>query len=66
MCKSIFITGTPCTGKTTVSEVLASRLNCKLVKINDLVKLLPLYKIVVENNYEFEISQSMKSTSPTE
>ena len=36
MCKSIFITGTPCTGKTTVSEVLASRLNCKLVKINDL------------------------------
>ena len=36
MCKSIFITGTPCTGKTTVSEVLASRLNRKLVKINDL------------------------------
>ncbi len=36
MNKAIFITGTPCTGKTTVSEVLADKLNCKLVKINDL------------------------------
>ena len=36
MRKTIFITGTPCTGKTTVSEVLASKLNCRLVKINDL------------------------------
>ena len=36
MYKTIFITGTPCTGKTTVSEVLSTRLNCKLVKINDL------------------------------
>lgn len=36
MRKTIFITGTPCTGKTTVSEILASKLNCKLVKINDL------------------------------
>lgn len=36
MCKTIFITGTPCTGKTTVSEVLASKLDCKLIKINDL------------------------------
>lgn len=36
MYKTIFITGTPCTGKTTVSEVLSNRLNCKLVKINDL------------------------------
>ena len=36
MCKTIFITGTPCTGKTTVSEVLASKLNCRLIKINDL------------------------------
>ncbi len=33
---AIFISGTPCTGKTTVSEVLASRLNCRLIKINDL------------------------------
>ena len=36
MKKAIFITGTPCTGKTTVSEVLSSKLNCKLIKINDL------------------------------
>ena len=36
MRKTIFITGTPCTGKTTVSEVLASKLNCRLIKINDL------------------------------
>ena len=36
MCKSIFITGTPCTGKTTISEVLSNDLNCKLIKINDL------------------------------
>ena len=36
MRNTVFISGTPCTGKTTVSEVLASRLNCKLIKINDL------------------------------
>lgn len=36
MSKAIFITGTPCTGKTTVSEKLSSKLGCKLVKINDL------------------------------
>ncbi len=36
MYKTIFITGTPCTGKTTVSEILSKHLNCKLVKINDL------------------------------
>ena len=30
-----FISGTPCTGKTTVSEILASRLDCDLIKIND-------------------------------
>ena len=36
MNNAIFISGTPCTGKTTVSEVLAKKLNCKLIKINDL------------------------------
>ena len=36
MSQAIFITGTPCTGKTTVSEVLSDNLNCKLIKINDL------------------------------
>lgn len=36
MNKAIFITGTPCTGKTTVGEVLSHKLNCKLIKINDL------------------------------
>lgn len=36
MKKTIFITGTPCTGKTTVSEKLSCKLNCKLIKINDL------------------------------
>lgn len=34
MFKTIFITGTPCTGKTTVGEVLSDKLNCKLIKIN--------------------------------
>ena len=36
MKNTIFISGTPCTGKTTVSELLASNLGCKLIKINDL------------------------------
>ena len=36
MNRTIFISGTPCTGKSTVSEILASRLNCRLIKINDL------------------------------
>ena len=36
MNKAIFISGTPCTGKTTVSELLASKLDCRLIKINDL------------------------------
>lgn len=36
MSEAIFITGTPCTGKTTVSEVLCEKLGCRLVKINDL------------------------------
>lgn len=36
MKKTVFITGTPCTGKTTISEFLSNRLDCKLVKINDL------------------------------
>lgn len=36
MSNIIFISGTPCTGKTTVSELLSDKLNCKLVKINDL------------------------------
>ncbi|MBQ6099583.1 MAG: adenylate kinase family protein [Methanobrevibacter sp.] len=36
MKKTIFITGTPCTGKTTVSEKLSQKLGCRLIKINDL------------------------------
>ena len=36
MNRTVFISGTPCTGKTTVSEVLASGLDCNLIKINDL------------------------------
>lgn len=36
MKKTIFISGTPCTGKTTVSEELCCELGCKLIKINDL------------------------------
>lgn len=36
MNKTIFITGTPCTGKTTVSESLKNKLDCNLIKINDL------------------------------
>ncbi len=38
-------------------EIDLNKKNC-----NDLVKLLPLWKIVAKNNHEFEISQSMKST----
>ena len=36
MFKTVFITGTPCTGKTTVSELVSEKLGCKLIKINDL------------------------------
>lgn len=36
MSNIIFISGTPCTGKTTVSEKLSHKLNWDLVKINDL------------------------------
>lgn len=32
----IFISGTPCTGKTTISEALSSVLDYELIKINDL------------------------------
>lgn len=35
MKKTVFISGTPCVGKTTISEVLANRMNCRLIKIND-------------------------------
>ena len=36
MSNIIFISGTPCTGKTTVSEVLSKKLNWDLIKVNDL------------------------------
>ena len=36
MSNIIFISGTPCTGKTTISENLSEKLNWELVKINDL------------------------------
>ena len=48
MKNTIFITGTPCTGKTTVSEVLSEKLNCKLIKINDLA---------IENDYVLGIDE---------
>ena len=36
MNRVIFISGTPCTGKTTVSELLSTKLDCRLIKINNL------------------------------
>ena len=36
MSNIIFISGTPCTGKTTIGEKLSHKLNWDLVKINDL------------------------------
>ncbi|WP_407416496.1 adenylate kinase family protein [Methanobrevibacter sp.] len=36
MSNIIFISGTPCTGKTTIAENLTQKLNWDLVKINDL------------------------------
>ena len=48
MKNTIFITGTPCTGKTTVSEVLSEKLNCRLIKINDLA---------IENDYVLGIDE---------
>ena len=48
MKNAIFITGTPCTGKTTVSEILSGKLNCKLIKINDLA---------IENNFVLGIDE---------
>lgn len=35
MKETVFISGTPCVGKTTISEVLAEKLNCRLIKINE-------------------------------
>ncbi len=35
MSNIIFISGTPCTGKTTIGETLSSKLNIDLIKIND-------------------------------
>ncbi|MDO5848536.1 MAG: adenylate kinase family protein [Methanobrevibacter sp.] len=37
MNQTIFISGTPTVGKTTISEVLASKIGAKLIKINDFV-----------------------------
>ena len=48
MKNTIFITGTPCTGKTTISEVLSEKLNCRLIKINDLA---------IENDYVLGIDE---------
>ena len=48
MKNTIFITGTACTGKTTVSEVLTEKLNCRLIKINDLA---------IENDYVLGIDE---------
>ena len=48
MKKTIFISGTPCTGKTTVSEGLSDKLECRLVKINDLA---------IENDYVLGIDE---------
>ena len=36
MSNIIFISGTPCTGKTTISEALSEKLKWDLIKINDL------------------------------
>ena len=35
MSNIIFISGTPCTGKTTIGELLSQKLNWDLIKIND-------------------------------
>ena len=35
MSNIIFISGTPCVGKTTIAEILSQKLNCDLIKIND-------------------------------
>ena len=37
MAQTIFISGTPTVGKTTISEKLASKIGAKLIKINDFV-----------------------------
>ena len=49
MKKTIFISGTPCTGKTTVSEGLSDKLECRLVKINDLA---------IENDFVLGIDEN--------
>ena len=36
MSNIIFISGTPCTGKTTISEALSRELDFELIKVNDL------------------------------
>lgn len=73
--KQIFITGTPCVGKSTVSERLASKLSAKLIHISDLVEDKQLfngideekgYKIVDENILCREINKIINFETETE
>ena len=73
--KRIFITGTPCVGKSTVSEKLASKLSAKLVHISELVDDKRLfdgideekgYKVVDESVLCKEINKIINSENESE
>lgn len=70
MNKNIFITGTPCVGKTTIASQLASEINCELIKVNDFAieNNLTLgtdsekgYKIIDIENLDLKISNTLDS-----
>lgn len=74
MNKNIFITGTPSVGKTTIASELASKINGKLIKINDFAIENDLvlgidpekgYKIIDVENLDLKLSDTLNSLNKT-
>ena len=70
MSNIIFISGTPCVGKTTIAEILSQRLNCDLIKINDFAISNDLvlgiddekgYKIIDIENLDILLNKTIKN-----
>ena len=70
MSNIIFISGTPCVGKTTIAEILSQRLNCDLIKINDFAISNDLvlgiddekgYKIIDIENLDILLNKAIKN-----
>lgn len=70
MSNIIFISGTPCVGKTTIAEKLSQKLNCDLIKINDFAISNELvlgidenkgYKIIDIDNLDLLLGKTIKN-----